>query len=210
MKHVLLSLVTLSATLLASGCGSSMKNPDIKQNPYPKMRYEITLTVQDAPGRFDSADISVRYRVRNDSCVPLQPISGARLSPEKEISVPLEHVDRNTYRGLFYTDALQEEDYFGLGVCHWEVNIIGFRLNNGKTRFRSFAPAADIANQGTSIRHFSKSPYLDTNQRTDSPEKSNDHDPSRVRYIDPASADEARQHPQGYFTTSLSIKESFQ
>ena len=82
--HLTSSLI-LSLALITSACGSSMKTPDIKQNQHPKMRYEIIMTIDGAPGPFDSVTAFVQYKVSNDRCVPLTPISGATLPPEHHL-----------------------------------------------------------------------------------------------------------------------------
>lgn len=66
MTTRLASAMLLSLALITSACGSSMKTPDIKQNSHSKMRYEVTLTVNSAPGPFDAVMGFVQYTVMND------------------------------------------------------------------------------------------------------------------------------------------------
>ncbi len=116
------AVLLFSLTLITSGCGAStMKTPDIKQNPNAKQRYEITMTIDGAPGPFDAISGFVQYKVANDQCVPLTKGSGATLVPEKSIPINLTRISDKLYKGTFYSDQLQDEDYYGMGVCHWEV-----------------------------------------------------------------------------------------
>jgi hypothetical protein len=154
-KHLTLSLI-LSLALITSACGSPMKNPDIKQNPHPRMRYEITMTIQGAPGPFDSVDGFVQYKVSNDRCVPLTPISGATLPPEKSVPIEFSHVSDNVYKGTLYADLLQDEDYFGLGVCHWAVVAATASLKVKKADFSPYLFADSILKQSSETLYFSK------------------------------------------------------
>lgn len=156
------SALLLSLALITSACSSPMnKQPDIKQNPHPKMRYSITLTIKDAPGRFDSVTGFAQYRVSNDRCVPLQPMSGARLAPDENVSLDLKRVSDDVYTGNFYLDQLQDEDYFGMGVCHWELVAVSAAL---KVEHVSFGPDLlkdDVLAQKSVTRFFTDRDYFD-------------------------------------------------
>ncbi|TCV97641.1 hypothetical protein EC912_101658 [Luteibacter rhizovicinus] len=109
--------------------------PDVKQNPNPKMRYEITLTVNDAPGSFDAVTGLADYEVKDLSCVPVTgaPLNAMRMPPEtKRIAINFRRIANDVYRGDVYLDGVIDEDYFGLGVCHWSLDtVITFvRTNN--------------------------------------------------------------------------------
>lgn len=130
---------------------------DIKLNPHPTQRYELIATV-DAPGAFDSVEGFLSYDVTNVECVPKNPVEGARNVPTTSRSFVLTRVDERTWKGSFYRDLLQDEDYFGLGVCHWE-------LANASPVFRvhatSFSPAFVLGDsiEGTLTRYFKRSDY---------------------------------------------------
>ncbi|MGH8159819.1 MAG: hypothetical protein ACREPQ_17005 [Rhodanobacter sp.] len=125
------------------------KNP--KKNPHPKERYEITFTIRDAPGPFDSITASAAYEISNKDCVPTQPISGANPSPSPIISFDVTHVNTNTYRGYVYLDLLQDEDYYGLGVCHWALTSAGPDIKVRNVNFGGSLDSGEIAGQKTVI-----------------------------------------------------------
>lgn len=157
-RHVSMALAGL-ITFSFSACGYSMKNPDIKQNPHPTQRYDITLTVAGAPGPFDSISGSVDYQVSNGRCVPLTPISGATVVPQKNVPITLTRVADNVYKGVVYADLFQDEDYYGLGVCHWEVVAAGAEL---QVRSLIFSPSlywADMKSGVAVPRYFSGHAY---------------------------------------------------
>ena len=93
-------------------------------NPHPKQRYEVTVTV-DAPGPFDSVKGRLVYEIGNKDCVPKDAFTGGQNVPSYRTTFDLTRVDSHTYRGHFYRDLLLPGDYFGLGMCHWEIMNAG-------------------------------------------------------------------------------------
>lgn len=137
-----------------------MKQPDIKLNPHPKMRYEITLTIEDAPGAFDAVNGSAGYLVSNDRCVPLEPFSGAQHVPRKDLPMVLTHVSDKVYKGTLYLDYLQDEDYFGLGLCRWSMPFADFSLYIGNLTFAHSIALADILAGKSVKRYFNQRSYF--------------------------------------------------
>jgi len=167
MPTRLTSSLILSLALITSAYGSSMKNPDIKQNPHPKMRYEITMTIDGAPGPFDSITAFVQYKVSNDRCVPLTPISGATLPPERRFPITFTRVSDTVYKSVIYADMMEDENYYGLGVCHWAVVAASADLKINGT---SLSPAIfhdDIVAQKSVATYFVNSDYLESSGAND-------------------------------------------
>ena len=163
--HAITALL-LSLTPLAYG--ATMTNPDIKLNPNPRVRYEITAVVKDAPGPFDRIEGAVEYKVTDRKCVPLTPITGAAQFPEKRVPIELRRIDDHTYKGDVYVDLLQDEDYFGMGVCHWSLigADVSFQIN--KLYFSPSLFHDELLAQRTVTRFFSQRSYeLSTTQRVD-------------------------------------------
>lgn len=170
-------------SLTFSAYGASMKKPDIKLNPHPRMRYEITVTVKGAPGELTSIAGHVDYVVTNPSSVPLTPISGATLPPETELPVAFERVGPDTYKGVVYIDQIQDEDYFGLGMCHWSIVATAPDFIHGKVNFSPAIYRKDILAGNEVVKYFSFKSYENADDsRTDggSPDKSAFNDPSRT------------------------------
>jgi hypothetical protein len=201
MSKRLSSSLILSLALITSACGSPMKTPDIKQNPHPKMRYEITMTIQGAPGPFDSVSGFVQYKVSNGHCVPLTPISGATLPPESRISIAFTHVSDNLYRGVIYADLMQDADYYGLGVCHWAIVAASADL---KIKSAALSPAIfhdDIVTQKSVATYFVNDDYLNSNG-TSGEERVVSGNPNRAFYLPESRTD--------LFSITLAAKEDFQ
>lgn len=152
------------ATVLAlwlSACASAVPPTEIEENPNPVQRYQLTVRVQDAPGRFDSVTASVDYQVVNSRCVPLQPVSGARLPPRKHLSVNLKRVGPAVYQGSFFADLMQDADYYGLGICHWRLVAAGARLQIRSVAFSPSIVRADIFAQKQVTTYFPVAAYSD-------------------------------------------------
>lgn len=139
--------------------GASMKQPDVKLNPNPRMRYEITATVKGAPGAFERVEGSVDYKVTNGNCVPLTPVTGATVEPQKHLPIVFERVGDDTYKGVVYVDQIQDEDYFGLGVCHWSVVGASADFHHGEVNFSPAIYHDEIVGQKSVVKYFSERSY---------------------------------------------------
>lgn len=142
-------------------CSAPMKTPDIQINPSPRMRYEVTLTLEGAPGLFDAVNGFVQYRVTNDRCVPLQPISGATVAPEKDIQLSLTRISDNAYKGIVYADLMRDEDYYGMGMCHWSITAVVAQLKKKAVTFSPDLSSDELLAQKPKITYFWRGDYLD-------------------------------------------------
>lgn len=160
-----------------------MKKPDIKLTPNPRMRYEITATLKGAPGPFETMGGRVDYKVMNKACVPLTPITGATVEPQKALPVAYEKVSDGVYKGVVYVDQIQDEDYFGLGVCHWSIVGVTADFHHGKVNFSPAIYLNDLLAEQEVIKYFSIHSYENvTHESIDigAPDKSAYLDPSRT------------------------------
>jgi len=151
MKQAPVTALGLLVAALTTSCGlSAMQTPsrpvqpmDVRDNqpPRPQIRrnpkptpYEVTMTIENAPGPFGSIEGVMQYETRlNDLCLPdLGGMAGTRMRLKEHVPVALEKVGENTYRGIYYTDLLVDEDYYGLGVCRWSMIAARVVLRAGK------------------------------------------------------------------------------
>ncbi|SFR90206.1 hypothetical protein SAMN05216570_0467 [Dyella sp. OK004] len=152
--------LALALTLATSTYGSPMNTPDIKQNPHPQMRYEVTMTIEGAPGPFETVTGFMQYEVLDDRCLPMQdPISGAKKHPMTDPPIHFERVSDNVYKGVVYADLLQNEDYYGLGICKWSlVSAIG-RLQGKEATFSPDLSLDELVAQERKTLYFYKGNY---------------------------------------------------
>ena len=121
------------SALSLNACGGSEKSMSIQEqtearfqlNPHPKQAYRLKIKINDAPGPLVSMNNTyVRYMARDCSYV-INHIEGVTSHPRKYVDIPLRQVGKNEYEASFYFDAVQDEDYFGEGVCHWKPDGFG-------------------------------------------------------------------------------------
>ena len=138
-----------------------MNHPDIKHNPDPKMRYEITVTIEGAPGPFDSMEGRALYEVNNKACVPEKggPLNPLRIPPHTDVPFSLTRISDHQYQGTIYLDLLKDEDYFGLGVCHWSMISLTTFLKVKKTNFSPGIVTDEIISAKPSVRYYLQSDY---------------------------------------------------
>lgn len=115
------------------------KPPVPRRNPHA-VPYEVTMTIEDAPGPFAVVKAAMQYEVLNERCLPrLGGMAGTRVSAVEWVEIELAQIAPQTYRGRFYDDLMVDEDYFGLGVCHWSLVTTVFQLRatgaEGETKF---------------------------------------------------------------------------
>ena len=116
------------SVLSLNACGGSEKSMSIQEqtearfqlNPHPKQAYRLKIKINDAPGPLVSMNNTyIRYMARDCSYV-INHIEGVTSHPRKYVDIPLRQVGKDEYEASFYFDAVQDEDYFGEGVCHWK------------------------------------------------------------------------------------------
>ena len=121
------------SVLSLNACGGSEKSMSIQEqtearfqlNPHPKQAYRLKIKINDAPGPLVSMnDTYIRYMARDCSYV-INHIEGVTSHPRKYVDIPLRQVGKDEYEASFYFDAVQDEDYFGEGVCHWKPDGFG-------------------------------------------------------------------------------------
>jgi hypothetical protein len=151
--------VTSLLSLTFSAYGASVKNPDVKLNSNPRMRYEITAAVKGALGAFEAIGGHVDYKVMNPACVPLTPYNGATVEPKKALPVVYERTGDGVYKGVVYVDQVQDEDYFGLGVCHWSIVGATADFHHGQVNFSPAIYLKDILAGTEVVRYFSLHSY---------------------------------------------------
>ncbi|CAM5255077.1 hypothetical protein [Rhodanobacter lindaniclasticus] len=153
---------------VTAGCSQTtdrlgITDAHVRQNPHPQERYELTFTVHDAPGPFDSATGKVLYVVSNEACVPTDPISGAKSrTPGLDVPIQLDRLDDGSYKGQIYLDLPVDEDYFGSGVCYWESNGAYLRLASHGVTFSAGISQSDIEKYDTKPTYFLKAHYFGT------------------------------------------------
>ena len=162
------TLILLSALALPA-CGQSMKKqPDVHLKPNPKLRYEITLVIDKAPGPFEAVLGFANFET-DDDCVPAAPITaanyGSRYPLDHSVPVRLQPTGLNTYEGTFFMDWLEDEDYFRLGVCRWRSTTFSAVMKVGEVSFSTNIWDKDVVAQRSHTEYYARGHYGDNSAR---------------------------------------------
>lgn len=97
--------------------------PDFKQNPNPKQRYQLILTIANAPGPFASVEGFMQFDVKTPECLPPPKENDGHLWPTPTETIPFAwtRISDTEYTGEVFIDGMIDEDYYGRGVCRWEL-----------------------------------------------------------------------------------------
>ncbi|WP_230598661.1 hypothetical protein [Xanthomonas albilineans] len=197
--HHLAATAIMPLALTAAGCskGIDVGNDGATGhlNPHPVKRYEVIAT-SHAPGPWDTIKAYIGYDVINEKCVPMMPFVGVRQVPGTGLDVPMTQVDDHTWKGYFYRDALLDEDYFKLGVCHWDTTGVSISAMAKGVRFNWGYTLNTLLRDGVKTRYFKRSIYGDI---------------SFVPYgaLDLSPADpNVLQHVDAYFPVTITVKEA--
>jgi len=135
-----------------------------KLNPAPKQGYELVLTLKDAPGPFTVVEGVAQYDVSNHKdCGRVLRATGTASRITSQELVTLRKVGENEYRGTFYLDRMQDQDYYDRGVCHWTLTGVGamLRATTGEadTRFLTFIDKERMENESPLTLYYPKLIY---------------------------------------------------
>lgn len=124
------------SVLSLNACGSSEKSMSIQEqtearfqlNPHPKQTYRLRIKINDAPGSLKLiGKFGVGYKAENCTYI-INQIEGAPAKPEKDLQTDIRQLGDFEYETVVYADALLDEDYFGEGICHWQLEGFGVSL----------------------------------------------------------------------------------
>lgn len=138
--------------------------PTAKRKAQPARPYLITMVIDNAPGPFASIEGIAQFDVENESqCGYINPHSGVSERITSNERFPVRKVADNHYQGVMYADLMQDEDYFGRGVCRWQLTEVRFALMaTGAAAETTFVPridAQDILAEASTKQYFAKAAY---------------------------------------------------
>ena len=134
-------------------------------NPQPEQAYQITMTLADAPGPFASMLGLAQYEVVNQECLspPEDNPGGANTHLTRFLPFELTRVSDVEYTGTVYADGLLDEDYYGRGVCRWQLTRAYVRLKAtgamSETLFSASIPGEPLLAESTERIYFIKEAY---------------------------------------------------
>ena len=179
---------------------------EFKQNPNPQRAYRIVMEIENAPGPFASVKGSAQYDVVNEEeCGVFSAMAGGYNRETTNPPIRWEKLSETTYTTTIHADLMLDEDYFGRGVCRWELTQVRGRLRaagvKGETRFVPVISAQEIQSAASVRWYFWSGRYL-----ADSPLPSTGEGVSDFGYVN---LDKVPVDKRGeFFSVILKAKES--
>jgi hypothetical protein len=128
-------------------------------NPAPVKAYQVTLRIHGAPGTFKHVRGTAQYDVVNeDQCGYIEPATGTASRITSQEPLELTRISDEEYQGTLYLDRMQDQDYYGRGICRWEFTGAGALLKatgaQEETRFLTFVDASELVAGKTYTRYY--------------------------------------------------------
>ncbi|MEL4378364.1 hypothetical protein [Brucella cytisi] len=187
---------------------SGSKPPLRKLNANPKQAYEIRLKLENVSdispvdrgsALFASVEGTMQFDVRNAAkCGKSRWLAGNVPVISSHEPFRLSPISATEYAGTVYTDLILDEDYYGRGVCHWQMTearvALTARDREDDTRFVADLTAQKMSAGDTQQRYFWKGYYPHFEQG-----KFADYGIAQLSTVEKSKRDQ-------YFTITLSAK----
>lgn len=159
-------LLLLSLLMLLGACASKERTPPpYEANPSPKEAYEVVVTTHDAPEDMFLSGAAVGYLIADSGCLPpIENFEGVSYGIEKHlVEIPLKKTAPDRYVGTYFRDGLASKDYFGRGICSWDVQYVSASLKTRSTKQFTYFPISTTPQKRTATRYSRKEvrPLLD-------------------------------------------------
>lgn len=177
----------------------SIDQSQIKDNTHPTQRYEVSVTL-DAPEPVTTMTGGVAYIPVNVECVPKLPLEGARQVPNTSRDFNMTSTDGGrTWKGYFYRDMIEDEDYFGLGVCRWDIESVGAGFKAHGDGFGVSLSLQDLNSPRRYTSYFSRKEFFN--------KAINNGIAREWRAAYEESSAEVAKDPSAYFPMTIEVKE---
>lgn len=137
-----------------------MNTPDIeiKERQNPQKAHRIEMVIENAPGPFAVVEGAANYSVKNHfECGHIDPVPGIASRITTHPPIEWKPLGEGRYEATVYEDLIMDEDYYGRGVCRWELTTVSAMLKatgaEGEARFLPAIPAERI-DAGSPIQLF--------------------------------------------------------
>lgn len=145
-----------------------------KLNPAPRRVFEVTFEIHDAPGPLMAVRGSAGYSApQAPNCTFVTNAwAGTWGTPFKGLSLPVTPAGPNRFVMTVALDAMLDEDYYGKGVCRWEMGGAGAGFaasaSEEDTRYGISLDAKELVDGATYRRYFWKGSYPRMSQTNES------------------------------------------
>lgn len=173
--HSIRTTACLAAAALLLACAANSADgglqpidiPDqgvARHNPNPQQAYRITMTIHDAPGPFGIVRGYAQYDVANkDACGDINAMTGTASRMTRLEPFALTKKSDTEYEAVVYADLMQDDDYYGRGVCHWELVMARVALKASASEkdfeFLATIDAPEIESEKRTVSWYWKGAY---------------------------------------------------
>ena len=105
---------------------SATTNYEPKLNPHPKERYDVTVTLIEAPTNLVVTNI---WAIYESNCeMVTNKLAGAYKELTKEFALEFKKIKPNVYHATVFGDKLLDETRPDGTACHWELSYLPVRM----------------------------------------------------------------------------------
>jgi hypothetical protein len=135
LTFVALIALVLLPSILSSACKRAEPVPPPHTSPSTdKARYRLTLELSDGFGFRPADQVEAIYVISNlRECTPKdnsKALGGLWNLVEHRVNIDVLPAAANRYVADVPVNPLRDEDYYGLGVCHWALSGASFKLDS--------------------------------------------------------------------------------
>lgn len=138
-----------------------MTQPDIqiKERPNPQKAHRIEMVIENAPGPFAVIEGAANYSVKNHfECGHIDPVPGIASRITTHPAIEWKPIGEGRYEATVYEDLIVDEDYYGRGVCRWELTEVSAMLkataSDKDTPFLASISVDEINKNASSAAYF--------------------------------------------------------
>lgn len=117
----------------------------------------VTLRFERLPGPIAQLAGTAEFEVANRECVPIdyeRAPGGVRLPPRHRHTLSWAHQADGTYTAALFEDQIVDENYYKLGVCRWQLQVVTVRFQSPATAFLATLSAADLRAGRPAVLHY--------------------------------------------------------
>jgi hypothetical protein len=135
LTFVAATILALLGSILSSSCKKTEPVPPPNTSPSTdKARYHLTLELSEGFGLRPADQVEAIYVISNlRQCTPKdnsKALGGLWNRVEHRLNIDVLPSAENRYVADVPVNPLQDEDYYGLGVCHWTLSGASFKIDS--------------------------------------------------------------------------------
>lgn len=135
---------------------------EVKVNRAAQRGKALEFRFSGLPGAVRLSDAELHFEIQNRECVPMdygRAWGGVRLPPRYGLPTPVSLASHGALIVDVPKDALIDENYFGLGTCHWALQSVSLPFASQRARFVASVLADEILTDKDLVLQYLVSDY---------------------------------------------------